>query len=163
MSQQRNARALEVPLLESSGYPTNAQSGERTVEHVESCAVVERNNSAAHVVAATKCALKFHCHFGDELVALFPVKKSQKSQKSQKSRVKKTSPSSLQTPPDRHSRTPHRRYSFPCHLPRPTLGRLRLPALMTTLPAGALGHGKNARNTNSATTVIPPDEVSESK
>ena len=56
MSQQRDVRALEVPLLESNGDPTNAQSGERTVEHVKSCAVVERNNSAAHVVAATKCA-----------------------------------------------------------------------------------------------------------
>ena len=43
-------------MLESNGNPTNAQSGERTVEHVESYAVVERINSAAHVVAATKCA-----------------------------------------------------------------------------------------------------------
>ena len=56
----------EVVPAGSGMTPTNAQSGERTVEHVESCAVVERNNSAAHVVAATKCALKFHCHFGDE-------------------------------------------------------------------------------------------------
>jgi hypothetical protein len=32
--------------------------------------VVERNNSADHVVAATQCALKFHCHFGDEMAML---------------------------------------------------------------------------------------------
>ena len=33
-----------VPLLESNGHPTNAQSGERTVEHVERCGVEERIN-----------------------------------------------------------------------------------------------------------------------
>ena len=37
-------------------FLVSAQSGERAVEHVESCAVVELNNSTDHVDAATQCA-----------------------------------------------------------------------------------------------------------